>query len=185
MRLIWQMIAFGTGLRPTEGDIESLRVSLIAAATACILWNDIYSWPKEAGEYQQSGVYPTNAIMVLMKEHSINSEEALILCQRMVLQYEMKCRKATDELLNKEDHQLSPSGRALAKSLLLFIGGVALWSCTSDRFQSERMPEYNVLQRVLSAELPYVELDMDFENQFDDVFRGCEDIEKKLLQGVA
>ncbi|KAK5988358.1 hypothetical protein PT974_12509 [Cladobotryum mycophilum] len=57
-----------------------------------------------------------------------------------------------------------------------FIAGNAMWSCTSDRFQSTEVLEYEVLHRVLSTELPHVELDRDFEAQFTNIFETTREL---------
>jgi hypothetical protein len=177
------MLSFGANLDVTEYDVEAIRVPLFASTIASILWNDMYSWPKEADEYQKDpGAYPINAIGALMKEYSVDSEEGLRICQRKILQFEMKCLKSTEELLSKDDHQLSPSGRDMVRCCPLFASGNALWSCTSDRFQTVELPEYDVLHRVLSAELPCVELDKEFEEGFAGVFQACREIEDKCWE---
>jgi hypothetical protein len=180
------MNTFGAGLALTEYDIKVIQIPLFASTVASILWNDMYSWPKEAAEYQQDPcAYPINAVGVLMKEFQVNSEVALKICQRMILQYEMKCLKSTEELLTKIDRQLSPGGKEMARGCTHFAAGNALWSCTSDRFQTPELPEYDILHKVLLGEVPHVELDRGFERQFTDVLHACQDIEDRCWERLS
>ena len=112
IRFSLQMISFITGLSMANYDTKAIQVPQFTSFIASISWNDMYSWPKEADEYERDPrAYPVNVIPALMKGHFVDREETLGICRRKLLQYELKCLRSTEELLTSDSHPLSLEAR--------------------------------------------------------------------------
>ncbi|KKK19851.1 hypothetical protein AOCH_006566 [Aspergillus ochraceoroseus] len=87
--LIWYgTLTFGMALTIPDDELELCMELARPGYAAISLTNDLYSWNKEQEEAKRSGLdYVYNAIWVIMKERSINEEEAKAVCAAEIRDY--------------------------------------------------------------------------------------------------
>ncbi|KAJ5904908.1 Terpenoid synthase [Penicillium subrubescens] len=128
----WQ-VAFGAGIRLSEGDYNMMEPLFKATARPTLLTNDFYSWRKESS---QPRVRVTNAVLFYMKS-GIAEHDAVVQLKQDILKKESDFLKMRDSFCRA--HPNLPSHLKLMVNILApLIGGYHYWCCLC--------PRYNCLQ---------------------------------------
>lgn len=101
------------------------------------LANDYHSWEREekaAADHNQSFV--TNAIWVLMNNHSMTCEEARRVCHERAKQYATECVRVIEAVRNRDE--LCRDAKWLLEVQMFGVSGNAVWSLQCPRYHPDR-----------------------------------------------
>lgn len=144
-----------------------------------ILWNDIYSWPKEQHECDE-GLIPSvcSAVTMYMDELRCDSTDAMTRCRQLAFQYEQICQQVSHQL--RDDCSNTSNVQRMADAYPLFLSGGALWFCASPRYEVAT-PEMDKMRTVCSRPIPTVAIDGKFEEDCYSLYRACSVFEDNIL----
>jgi len=131
------------GITIPEHESELCAKLMRPAWIAAGLTNDLFSWEKEYEAAVKNGqANVSNAIWVLMGEHSITTEEAKTICRQ-------KIKEAVAEYveivkLSRNDTSISLDLRRYIEAMQYSLSGNVIWSLSCPRYHPEL--EYNQLQ---------------------------------------
>lgn len=172
-------LEFGMGIKLTRNSAKKLQALAILTCATMALSNDIFSWPKEQIEQQNTQVVPFSCIVMLMQEFSCGEEEALVRCRYKLLQYEKACGELSRELRDNPRESLDVKRMALAYPLA--ASGCTVWQATCARYQCENS-SMDLVRKVMGAALPTVELDDAFKEESEKVLLSCTAIMRKYAK---
>ena len=135
LRFILGMVTFAMAISIPEEELDLCKKLLEPAWTVIGLQNDLFSWEKElraAQDMRRSHV--TNGIWVLMKEHSINVDDAKDLCRHMIKKEVAGYLHSVEE--NRDNPALSLDLRRCMEAMQYYISGNAVWSCYYPRYNA-------------------------------------------------
>lgn len=116
-----------------DHEMETCERLMMPAWAAAALQNDIFSWEKERDAAKQNGSKEiVNAVWVLMGEHSIGEEEAMLKLRAITKAYVADYVQITEKELHNEE--LSIDLRRYLEAILWSLSGNAVWSITCPRY---------------------------------------------------
>ncbi|KAI1135782.1 fusicoccadiene synthase [Hypoxylon sp. FL0543] len=133
--LIWfGTLTFGMALTIPDHELDLCMKLARPAYVALGLANDLYSWEKERSAAIRAGQdYVFNAIWVIMKERSIEEEEAKEVCREEIIKAISTYCQTLEETRN--DLSLSRDLRAYLEAVLLSYIGNLVWSIYCPRYR--------------------------------------------------
>ncbi|KAK3377643.1 isoprenoid synthase domain-containing protein [Podospora didyma] len=152
-RLIIAALIFGMGLTISAEEEEICLELSRPAWQAAILVNDIQSWEVEYSVALEQKVPLTNAIWVLMKQHSLSLDEAKELCREKSKTLVAEYMSILGVASGRDD--LSKDARALLESLQYMITGNVVWGFQSPRYDprvERALPNEFAPQKVTNGE---------------------------------
>ena len=127
------MVTFGMGITIPLEETETCKQLMRPAWIVAGLQNDLFSWNKEYESATQLGHKNImNAIWVLMKEHSIDVEEAKIICRKIIKDNVSKYLDIVKS--NKNNTSLSLDLRLYMEAMQYSLSGNAVWSLICPRY---------------------------------------------------
>lgn len=140
------MVTFGMAITIPQEEMETCKELMRPAWIVAGLQNDLFSWEKEHETALRLGRRNViNAIWVLMREHSINVNDAKAMCRRII-------KDNVSEYLNtvgskKDDRSLSSDLRRYMEAMEYSLSGNAVWSLICPRYHP--VATFNASQRSL------------------------------------
>ena len=134
---------FGSAITIPDHEKQACSDLCRPAWIALSLTNDLFSWDKEQRDAVKKGqTYVSNALCVIMQEHSVGLEEAKNMCQKEI-------RRNVKEYLNivertKQENNHSVDLLRFMDGLVYSIGGNLVWSTTCPRYHADA--HFNVQQ---------------------------------------
>lgn len=124
------------GLTVSKEEMELIKPITEPAYATLALGNDFFSWEKEYVEFQDNVTSKNmaNAVWIIMKEHSVDPEQAKIICQEKIRDTckEYLRRKREFELHYAE--KVSTDTLRYLSALEFNISGNVVWSQYSERY---------------------------------------------------
>ncbi|KAJ3807943.1 isoprenoid synthase domain-containing protein [Lentinula lateritia] len=141
---VCQLLRWAMCIPPTIQDDPLARSYEHIIGVIVGLTNDYFSWEMERQE-------PTdrirNAVLVLMKEHSVNEMQAKLMLKEVIIEEERKARELMSEIMGlPEEHE--PLKRYVAE-MELFAAGYSFWCATCPRYHRPQKEENFVEQAKL------------------------------------
>jgi hypothetical protein len=130
-------VTFGMALTIHDEDYELCNDLARPAYAALGLTNDLYSWDKERFEAQQAGqdcVF--NAVWVIMKERSVNEEEAKSICRAEIRKWISEFQAIVHDA--KSNDALPKDVKVYLEALLYSYMGNLVWSIECPRYKCFR-----------------------------------------------
>ena len=127
---------FGCAITIPDHEKQACSDLCRPAWIALSLTNDLFSWDKEQRDTAKKGqTYVSNALCVIMQEHSVSLEEAKNMCQKEI-------RRNVKEYLNiveraKQENNHSVDLLRFMDGLVYSIGGNLVWSMTCPRYHAD------------------------------------------------
>ena len=116
-----------------EAEIGHIRRITRPCWVALALLNDLFSYEKEVAASKYNGApYITNAIEVIMKEHSIDLSVAKLLCRKEIELAVLKYQRNVREV--QHDIALSRDTKIYLEALMYSISGNAAWFQEAPRY---------------------------------------------------
>ncbi|KAI1298516.1 fusicoccadiene synthase [Xylaria venustula] len=132
------LATFGMCLTIPSAEKEDCFRLTRPAWAAAALTNDLQSWDKECKSIQtQDKVDMANGIWVLMKQHSIDVDEAKSLIVQKVLHCVVELVDIINNLHTNESLSLD-SWRLIEATQYYMVSGNALWGMSSPRYHADR-----------------------------------------------
>ena len=98
------LVTFGCAISIPEKEEEICKKLMLPAVIAASLTNDLFSYEKEFEAAQSTGSLSiTNALWVLMNEHSITLEAAKLLCRARIKEEVAKYVQILQTLIHRND----------------------------------------------------------------------------------
>lgn len=98
------------------------------------LVNDLYSWEKERHDAEKAGLdYVFNAIWVIMRERSVQEDEAKDICRQEIVAAIDTFTRSVER--TRDDTSLSRDLRVYLEAVLLSYIGNLVWSIYCPRYQ--------------------------------------------------
>ena len=134
-RFWFGLLTFGMALTIPDEEYE-LCMELARPGYAVLgLVNDFYSWRKERDAAEKAGQgYVFNAIWVIMRERSVNEDEAKAICAKEILQYTSEYQRTVEA--TRKDVALSKDTRAYIEAVLFSCIGNLVWSKYCPRYHA-------------------------------------------------
>jgi hypothetical protein len=173
------IIEYALGVTLNSAEREKLHFLNFVANAGMILWNDVYSWPKEQMECDE-GQIPSvcSAVPMFMVELGCDSKEALAICRAKAFQFENLCQRTSCKLVNDPSSTLNV--QRVADAYPFFLSGGALWFRASPRYEVATV-EMDKMRAVCSEPIPTFGTDSEFEKSSYDLYRACAALEDNVL----
>lgn len=145
-RFWYGVVTFGMAITIPPAELEKMEELMMPAWAAAALQNDIFSWEKERDAALRYGKKEVvNAVFVLMGEHSIGEQEALVKLRDITKAYV----KEYVEIVKREieNEVLSTELRRYMEAILYSLSGNVVWAISCPRYNPEE--KYNEWQLAL------------------------------------
>jgi fusicocca-2,10(14)-diene synthase/ophiobolin F synthase len=138
------------GLTVNNKEMELTKPITEPAYATLALANDFFSWEKEYVEFQGNpkSENMANAVWIIMKEHSVDLEQAKVLCQDKIRESceEYGRRKREFELQSAD--KVSIDTLRYLSALEFSISGNVVWSQYSERYHFHKPEKWRQAQNV-------------------------------------
>ncbi|KAK2767552.1 hypothetical protein FQN54_003710 [Arachnomyces sp. PD_36] len=144
--MFWHgLVTFGCGLTIPDEEEAISKELMTPALIAASLTNDLFSYEKEYEDAMKAG-HPdvVNAIWVMMGEHGISTEEAKLLCRKLIKEEIKKFVRTVEEVKVRTD--ISADLRKYVEVMQYSLSGNVVWSLQCPRYH--KTARYNDLQNL-------------------------------------
>lgn len=139
------LVTFGCGLTIPDEEEAIAKELMTPALIAAGITNDLFSYEKEYEDAMKAGHQDVvNAVWVLMGEHGISTEEAKLLCRKLIKEEIKKFVDTVEQVKVRTD--LSADLRKYVEVMQYSLSGNVVWSLQCPRYH--KTARYNDLQNL-------------------------------------